>query len=100
MTKTKKMTLSSVAADVMSISGRGTYLDHNLDMMDGLEMIPDYYATELNVGYLYDVNAYLRKAFNSPFHPLASLLSSLCDCYTATYVSKMHFFLIRSQFSL
>lgn len=35
--------------------------------------------------YYQEVVQYLTKAFASPFHPLSNLLSSLCDCYAATY---------------
>jgi hypothetical protein len=31
------------------------------------------------------VSQYLSKAFVSPHHPLSNLLSTLCDCFAATY---------------
>ena len=64
-----------------------TNLDPN-DLLDGLEMIPDYFANDLTNEYMLNVNAYLKKAFSSPFHPLENLLKSLCDCFTTTYVSN------------
>ena len=60
-----------------------------IDMLDGLEMIPEYYATELTSVYLCHAYEYLNKAFESPFHPLAKLLSAVCDCFAATYVSNV-----------
>ena len=59
--------------------------DHGIDMLDGLEIIPDYFHTELNYAYYNEVTTYLGKAFSSKFHPLATLLNTVCDCYTATY---------------
>ena len=59
--------------------------DSGVDMLDGLEIIPDYYHTELTAAYYKDVTCYLRRAFSNKFHPLANLLNSICDCYTATY---------------
>ena len=35
--------------------------------------------------YYHEVCQYLSKAFVSPFHPLSNLLSTLCDCFAATY---------------
>ncbi len=55
------------------------------DIMDGLEMIPDYTCTELTSPYLEDVSAYLSKAFNSPLHPLENLLTSITSCFNSTY---------------
>ena len=55
------------------------------DVLDGIEMIPDYFAQDLTLEYLQNVNDYLKKAFNSPFHPLANLMKNLCDCFTSTY---------------
>lgn len=88
------MTLSAIAADVLNTSGMGSNLemhDSTIDMLEGLETIPDYAAVELTPSYLNNVNEYLKKAFSSPFHPLASLLLNLCDCFTATYVSRLFF---------
>ena len=80
------MTLASIAADVLNTSYSGDTVEYR-DVLDGLEMIPNYYANELTIPYSQSVNEYLRKAFSSPFHPLSNLLMGLCDCFTATYVS-------------
>ena len=55
------------------------------DLLDGLEMIPDYSKDDLTLQYLASVKDYLSKAFTSPFHPLENLLISLCDCFNTTY---------------
>ena len=62
----------------------GSNMSLDIDL-DGIEMIPDYFAQDLTLEYLTNLNAYLKKAFSSPFHPLANLLGSLSDCYTSTY---------------
>ncbi len=54
-------------------------------MNDGLEMIPDYYATELSWSYHQDVSDYLAKAFGSSLHPLGTLITTLANCFNATY---------------
>ena len=66
------------------IHHHGSNMSLDVDL-DGIEMIPDYFAQELTMEYLNNVKTYLNKAFNSPFHPLANLLNSLADCYTSTY---------------
>ena len=87
VTKSKSsVTLASIAADVLNTSYSGDTVEYR-DVLDGLEMIPNYYANELTIPYSLSVNEYLRKAFSSPFHPLSNLLMGLCDCFTATYVS-------------
>ncbi len=53
--------------------------------LDGLEMIPDYHASELTRSYLEESSAYLGKAFASRLHPMHELLSMVCDCFNATY---------------
>ena len=59
--------------------------DHGIDLLDCLEIIPDYYHTELTYAYHQEVTSYLSKAFSNKLHPLANLLNIVCDCYTATY---------------
>ena len=66
-----------------SIGGGGS--SSGVDLLDGLEMIPDYYCVDLTKAYFDEVNDYLGKAFSSSLHPLSDLLSSLTDCYNATY---------------
>lgn len=56
-----------------------------IDVLDGLEMIPDYHSVELTLTYFQEVIQYLSKAFSSPLHPLSTLLTVLCDCFAATY---------------
>ena len=85
LSKTTSSTmLSSIAADVMNTSFHNCSFDCS-DVLDGLEMIPNYYATDMDSSYLQSVNNYMKKAFCSPFHPLNNLLLQLCDCFTATY---------------
>ena len=55
------------------------------DILDGLEMIPDYYCTELTAPYHDEVQSYLSKAFSSRLHPLENLLSAVTACFNATY---------------
>ena len=55
------------------------------DILDGLEMIPDYYCTELTPPYHDEVQSYLSKAFSSRLHPLENLLSEVTACFNATY---------------
>ena len=86
------MTLASIAADVLNTSYAAGDTAEYRDVLDGLEMIPNYYTNELTIPYSQSVNSYLRKAFSSPFHPLSNLLMALCDCFTATYVSFIHIF--------
>ena len=50
------------------------------DILDGLEMIPDYYCTELTAPYHDEVQSYLSKAFSSRLHPLENLLSEVTRC--------------------
>ncbi len=58
------------------------------NLLEGIETIPDYYNTgELTSTYLTHAADYLTKAFTSPLHPLSHLMESICDCFTATYVS-------------
>ncbi len=59
----------------------------SMDLLDGLEMIPDYHCDELTHDYMANVNAYLSKAFSSPYHPLENLMVTLCECFNTTYVS-------------
>ena len=56
-----------------------------VDILDGLEMIPDYYCTELTAPYHEEVQSYLCKAFSSRLHPLENLLSEVTACFNATY---------------
>ena len=60
-------------------------MDQGNDLLDCLEIIPDYYHTELTFSYHHEVTSYLAKAFTNKLHPLANLLNTVCDCYTATY---------------
>ena len=39
----------------------------------------------MSQAYYQEVTQYLTKAFASSYHPLANLLSTLCDCFAATY---------------
>lgn len=55
------------------------------DVLDGLEMIPDYYSKDLNSEYLEEVQSYLDKAIASSLHPLHDLINQLCDCFNSTY---------------
>ena len=55
------------------------------DLLDCLEIIPDYYHTDLTFSYHQELTSYLSKAFSNKLHPLASLLNTVCDCYSATY---------------
>ena len=55
------------------------------DILDGLEMIPDYYCTELSNENYDEVQSYLSKAFSSKLHPLENLLSEVTACFNATY---------------
>ena len=66
------------------IHHHGSNMSLDVDL-DGIEMIPDYFAQDLTMEYLNNLKTYLNKAFNSPFHPLANLLNSLADCFTSTY---------------
>ena len=59
--------------------------DPGLDLLDGLEIIPDYHHTELTFNYYKDLTSYLKKAFSNKYHPLTNLLNTICDCYTDTY---------------
>ena len=98
--KVSKTTSSSsllIAADVMNTS----FNNHSFDYSDGLEMIPNWHATDMDSNYLQSVNDYLTMAILSPFHPLNNLLIQLCDCFTATYGGvRVHPRLLRHAVSL
>jgi amyotrophic lateral sclerosis 2 protein len=73
-------TIESHNSSVIDLSG-----DQGLDLLDCLEIIPDYYHTTLTSNYYKEVTSYLKKAFSNKLHPLANLLNTVTDCYTATY---------------
>ena len=77
--------LDSRAIDSRNSSIVDLSTDHGIDLLDCLEIIPDYYHTVLTYSYHQEVTSYLSKAFSNKLHPLANLLNIVCDCYTATY---------------
>lgn len=62
-------------------------IERTADILEGLEIIPNYHSFNLDSAYYQEVQAYLDKAFTNVLHPLRDLLTELTDCFNATYGS-------------
>ena len=81
---------TSFQSSIMSCSVQEIGTLSTIEALEGLEMIPEYDVIEMTIDHFKHITAYLDKAFRSPFHPFSNLLSTICDCYTATYGVGAH----------
>ncbi|CAH0557543.1 unnamed protein product [Brassicogethes aeneus] len=63
--------------------------------LNHLDIIPPYGMDKLNMDNYQIVKNYLTKAFESPYHPLGSLLNDLSEAYNTTYGGRAHPLLLK-----
>uniref|UniRef100_A0AAR5PKC5 VPS9 domain-containing protein n=1 Tax=Dendroctonus ponderosae TaxID=77166 RepID=A0AAR5PKC5_DENPD len=58
--------------------------------LNNLDVIPPFGRDKITIESYMEIRAYLNRAFESPLHPLGSLLNNLCEAYISSYSGKVH----------